>query len=163
MPIDPILYPNAANPIQRVMQRQGSLEARVAALETKRDLTVSPWTILTGGSATVPYAGGRVWIVVSGKGVKVSGSPGSAVSLGADLVLNGRTITPIAGDSVLAYVGTSGNASAALPMRTVELTPATLASTYGVDPGESITLTSTLTNSSTGAQLSGLVIEWPSA
>jgi hypothetical protein len=53
MPVDPMLYPNMPGPVQSVMQRQSSLEARLAALERKRDLVVTPFSINTASPADI--------------------------------------------------------------------------------------------------------------
>jgi hypothetical protein len=72
MPNDPTLYPGIPNPMQQVIGRQGSLEARIAALESRRDMVITPWAMQANSSnsffatTTFPYYGGRLWIVSGG-------------------------------------------------------------------------------------------------
>lgn len=89
MPLDPTLYPNIPNPQQAQLQRTAALEARVAALEGKRDPVFTP---IAGLSLSPPpkfsYYGGRLWVAYGGS-VNTTGAGTGAF----DIQLNGVRLT----------------------------------------------------------------------
>jgi hypothetical protein len=101
MPNDFNLYPAIPSAQQQLVTRQGSLEARLAALERRRDLTVTPVNELTANGATFGGAagsmdftwyGGRAWMILGGRfytnGTYVEGTFSPTVKV------NGVQLTP---------------------------------------------------------------------
>jgi hypothetical protein len=81
-------------------------------------------------------------------------------NLGAILQFNGVAAMTASAQSYAS--GTNVAISHALPLRSIQRTPTDLRSTYGLDPGENLTLSMILTGASGGAGsalLEGLVIE----
>ncbi len=161
MPID-ALYPTLPNPNQRQVERTAALEARMAALERKRDLIVTPFSINIASPADIPYYGGRLWLFVGGSATWTNPMAAGIYDLGAVFQLNGVAITSLSARSYTPAAGTG--ITHALPLRSVQRTPTDLRSTYGLDPGENMTL-SMITSGAAGvagsALLEGLVIEAP--
>jgi hypothetical protein len=160
MPNDPLLYPGMPGPVQSVMTRQGNLEARLAALERKRDLVVTPFSINIASPADIPYYGGRLWLFVGGSASWTTPPTAGTYDLGAVLQLNGVAVMGLSARSYAS--GTNVAITHALPLRSIQRTPTDLRSTYGLDPGENMNL-SMITSGAAGgagsALLEGLVIE----
>lgn len=160
MGLDPLLYPNMPGPVQGVMQRQGSLEARLAALERRRDLTVTPVNELTANGATFGGAagsmdftwyGGRVWVILGGRfytnGTYVEGTFSPTVKV------NGVQLTPapVQGWARPSQGGAFGLASySSVP----SLTLGTNTITATIAPAAQTTVDR--------AMIDGLIIEWAS-
>lgn len=161
MPLDPLLYPNMPGPVQNVMQRQGGLEARIAALESKRDLVVTPFQILVGGSADVPYYGGRLWLAVGGTGFIASAASTGQQQFGVNLRINGVNVPGYTNVWSLSYAVSGTQAATTLPFRTIQHTPSEMANLYSASG--TFTLTYALNYATTSAQVSGLAVEWPQA
>jgi hypothetical protein len=88
MPNDPTLYPSIPSAQQQLVQRQGSLEARVAALESKRDPVFTPMTSLQAlNSFTLPWYGGRMWALLG-----ANGQASGAATVTNTLKINGAVI-----------------------------------------------------------------------
>ena len=158
MPIDYRLGPSLPNPQLRQIERTVDLEQRVRALESKRDLVVTPFLVTNGGGpALVPYYGGRLWMTVNGRASCAPTSTGYK-RLGGTLNLNGQ---PVFSDYATVCVGSTADfQQVGLPGLSAEFLVSALTSVYGATPGSPITLTADVTNSATNCRLSGHFLEW---
>jgi hypothetical protein len=160
MPLDPTLYPSIPNPIQQVIQRQGSLETRLAALERKRDQVNTPYNILQGQTASIHWYGGRLWASCGGWTSRQSPGAAGHYQLGSSLMINGTPISAFT-NPVFAYTPSATDPLiVAVPAMSVEFSASAMAS-LGATPGGTLTLTAAAGNSATNCWLSGLFLEWP--
>jgi hypothetical protein len=161
MPIDATLYPSLPNPNQRQVERTASLETRVAALERRRDLVVTPVSDVAAngaafggapGSMEFPWFGGRVWVVLGGRiytnGTYVEGTFTPTVKI------NGVQLTP-APVQGWARPGQGG----AFGLAAYSSVPNLTAGTNTLD----VTISPAQQPSVDRAFLDGLIIEWPQA
>jgi hypothetical protein len=161
MPNDLNLYPSIANPQQRQIERTAALEARMAALERKRDLVVTPVSDVAangaafggaGGSMEFPWFGGRVWVILGGRfytnGSYIEGTFTLPVKV------NGTQLVP-APVQGWARPGQGGAFGLAAYSDVPNLTAGTNTLTVAVSPAAQTTVDR--------AFLDGLIIEWPQA
>lgn len=84
-----LLQPISTDPQQRQAERMAALEARVVALEAKRDLTITPLTFTaTGGASSnqgYTWSGGRLWVMMWAEVVDTTDTGGIR---GVTLLLN---------------------------------------------------------------------------
>lgn len=151
MPNDLTLYPSISNPQQRQIERTAGLEARVAALEAKRDIVFTPMTSLTSlVSFTLPYFGGRMWAVLATDG---SFNGTGSFNVTNTLLFNGAALP--GGNSVFTVSGYANTYAVASDTNVIAIPSSSL------NLGNN-TLTMTFSGGTTGA-FSGLFVEWPQA
>jgi hypothetical protein len=145
------LTPAPANPELRMALRLAALEQRIAALESHRDILITPIDVSVDGvtptvNLTYNWKGGRLWIIWGGSGSQQSGAAGG---VRATMTFGSFTV-----DDLISYSETS---SAVVGLGTV----ATEIPASGVVLGNN-----TVSISRVGTaqiDVSGLIIEWPQA
>lgn len=155
MPNDPYITPSIDDPVLRSMQKNSQLEARVAALEAKRDLLFTPvsGSAVPNQSTTFTWRGGRLWMFVT---ATLTGNAGLAT-----------------GAIVLAYSTINGVQASSHSIQAVNVAAATFKSAadsavFQIDPtayalSTTNTFAVTLGTNAYDARLQGLIIEWPQA
>jgi hypothetical protein len=141
-----LLNPIMPSPELKLYQRLAALEARLAAVERKRDIVFTP--IATNG--TFQWHGGRVWIIAIGN--VTSGGSGS---LQVILASNGTNFASASA------VPTAAGQKFPLVFQAAAFNPAT----YFWAPGADVNVGASQTGTGAGGSLSVdmLVIEWPQA
>lgn len=162
MPNDFTLYPSIPNPQQQQIQRTASLEARVAALEAKRDIVITPIEEVTAngnafggaiGTMNFPWYGGRMWISVGGR-FYTNGTFTSGPVI-ADVRINNSALIPF---PIMGW-GTT-NAGGVLGLTSYEA-PTNMTRDYNNQL--TVRIQSSQMSSVDRLMLNGLMIEWPQA
>jgi hypothetical protein len=154
------------------MQQTSSLEARVAALERKRDLVITPVTDLTArnninsGHAEMgfPWFGGRIWVVLGGRFYTTSAYTENTGGYISYPKINGVGLGP-------APLQGFGKASAGGVLGTAAYASTDPTTTFGTNPSNLIPGTNVLSfdinslfmTTVTMVALNGFILEWPSA
>jgi hypothetical protein len=142
-----------------MQERLAAMEARLAALESRRDLIVTPWfvnnligngTIANSSVFTFNWFGGRLWVVMGG----TASTNNAAGSVAANAYLNGTVFAnPSTGADPTGAVSHPGMT---LPLVTTALSPSLLTL------GSNVLQVAPSTNCFT-CSVNGLLIEWPQA
>lgn len=154
-----VLTPPLTDPAARQAERLASLEARLAALEARRDLKITPLGSFSASGGTQSskqyhWDGGRLWIMWWGQIVELDGFTGA---VGIDLVLN---TTPLGVLSAVTINGASPNTSWNTRVATQLLGPAAFW-TPGQD--NTIGMVRSSDNNVDSWVATGLMFEWPQA
>lgn len=150
-----ILQPATVDPDAKLHERMAAMEARLAALETKRDVIITPLGGFIGSGADVQntqyfWRGGKLWILFWAEAVNLTGT---SQIIGVQLVLAG---TPIGFNSQIQSTGSPP---------TLPTVPASGGLTGAFwTPGQNNSIGFTRNNTGTNNwTASGILFEWPQA
>lgn len=149
-----VLSPPSSDPDMRIFERVASLEARLAALESKRDMKITTWQTGAIAGTSIPSvayngSGGRLWILGGGH-VYV---PGATARPAAGVLIAAGGGAFNIGEST--YVG--AGQTAAIPL---------FSGTVGASitaPGGTIVFTFEHNDTGHDTFVTGFFIEWPQA
>jgi len=161
MPNDFTLMPGIPGPAERQVQRTAALEARMAAIESKRDPVFTTFSLALGQTKDFVWTGGRLWGMSGGWASWTTPSAAGNYVLGASLNFDGMAATPFAQVANAYTPAANSPLQVALPMGASEFSVANMAGLYGLHPGNTITLSVSLAGNATNARVSGMFVEWP--
>lgn len=163
--VDPTLAPALGGPQQQSVQSVAALAARVAALERQREIALTPISVgiavsptlggYTPGVLTLPWHGGRTWLIVEAQINFTSGAvSGHAYNITTAYL---PSTTPEPGLALSAYpaanVAAASTGLRALQLDSSKLTPGSTSIQFDAQP---IYRSEILT-----VQVNGVAVQWP--